>query len=206
MDNQGMVKIRPNLNVRFNYYIQQFAKKNAVPLTIHRNGKDMVIQVPTVTTPNYLLTYLMGTYPSYFVYGPMVFSVASKDLMSALSKARVSSKYGIALLSQMYERADANLEELVVVTAPLFPHKSNVGYSNRIAGSLIESVNGIAIRSLAHLVATLRDQNSEYVVFRFANNETETIVLSRKDIDAATEEILTDSGIPAQASNDMMEI
>jgi hypothetical protein len=109
-------------------------------------------------------------------------------------------------MAQAQERVDANREELVVVPAPLFPHKIDVGYNNRIAGSVLASVNGISIRSLAHLVEILRDQTSEYVVFRFEKNSAETIVLSRKDINAVTEEILTDNGIRAQGSPDIMAI
>jgi hypothetical protein len=100
---------------------------------------------------------------------------------------------------------DAEREELVVIAAPFFPHKLVNGYGSRF-GSVVKSVNGTSVRSLKHLVTLLRDGKEEYVIFRFDQQAGETLVFSRKEILAVTEEILTDNGIRSQGSADMMSV
>ena len=46
IDDQGMIPIRPNLRVRFEYLVQKIAKDGKVPLTIVRGGKEMQIELP----------------------------------------------------------------------------------------------------------------------------------------------------------------
>jgi hypothetical protein len=92
-----------------------------------------------------------------------------------------------------------------VVSSPFFPHKLVAGYSNRM-GSVVESVNGTPVRSLRHLVAVLRDLKDDMLVLRFDQREGETMVLPRKEMLAATENILSDNGVRSQGSADMMDV
>ena len=62
------------------------------------------------------------------------------------------------------------------------------------------------VRSLRHLVALLRDLKDELVVLRFDQRLGETMVLPRQQMLDATEGILSDNGIRAQGSPDMMDI
>jgi hypothetical protein len=94
---------------------------------------------------------------------------------------------------------------LVVVSSPLFPHKLSKGYSNP-SGSVVESVNGTKIRSLAHLVAVLRDLKDEFVSFEFDGLGGEGIVFPRAEAVAATDEILNDNDVRVQGSPDMMKV
>jgi hypothetical protein len=92
-----------------------------------------------------------------------------------------------------------------VISAPFFPHKLVSGYSNRF-GSVVESVNGKPVRSLAHLVALLRDLKDEQVVLKFDQRYGETMILPRQATLNATEEILSDNGVRSQGSDDMMKV
>ena len=69
---------------------------------------------------------------------------------------------------------------------------------------LTPSAVSSAIKNLEHLVATLRDTTDEFVVLAFGGRKFETLVFPRKEMVAATEEILSDNGIRAQGSADMM--
>jgi hypothetical protein len=64
----------------------------------------------------------------------------------------------------------------------------------------------VHVRSLAHLVAVLRDLKDPFVTIEFDQRAGEALVFSRPEILAATEEILTDNGIRSQGSPDMMSI
>ncbi len=62
------------------------------------------------------------------------------------------------------------------------------------------------MRSLSHLVAVLRDLKDEFVTFELDYRGGEALVFSRSEVVAATEEILTDNGVRAQGSPDMLKI
>ena len=103
------------------------------------------------------------------------------------------------LITRALDAPDAELEELVVVSSPFFPHKLANGYSNP-AGSVVYAINGTRIRSLRHLVAVLRDLKDPFVTIEFDQKGGEALVFSRQAIMAATDEILTDNGVRAQGS------
>jgi len=209
IDNQGMVKLGSNLRVRFQYRVQQVARDGKVPLTIVRAGKTLQVQVPVGAQRPLLIPSLEGGYPSYFVYGPIVFSRATAEYL-AFVNANVAVMNSMSvnaspLVTRRGDEPDAQREELVVISSPFFPHKLVAGYSNRF-GSVVQSVNGVPVRSLRHLVALLRDLKDELVVLRFDQRLGETMVLPRQQMLDATEGILSDNGIRAQGSPDMMDI
>ncbi len=92
-----------------------------------------------------------------------------------------------------------------MVSSPFFPHKLASGYSSQSAG-VVYSVNGTQIHSLKHLVAVLRDLQDEFVVFQIDHRDGEALVFRRKEMIDATEDILTDNGVRAQGSPDMLEV
>jgi S1-C subfamily serine protease len=209
VDNQGMVKLGANLRVRFQYRVQQLARDGKVALTIVRGGKQMAIQLPVGGARKLLIADLDGGYPSYFIYGPIVFSRASPEFLTAITgNAALMNALAFnasPLVTRRGEHPDAQREELVVVSSPFFPHKLVTGYNNRM-GSVIYSINQVPVRSLRHLVALLRDLKDELVVIHFDQRAGETMVLPRKAMLAATEDILTDNGIRQQGSPDMLEV
>ena len=96
-------------------------------------------------------------------------------------------------------------EELVAVTTPLLPHPVARGYADPV-GQVVESVNGLRIRNLRHLVEVLRDSRDEYVTFRFAEDQVETVVFRRGDLEAATADVMAENGIPRRGSPDAMAV
>jgi hypothetical protein len=71
---------------------------------------------------------------------------------------------------------------------------------------VVKSVNGIAIKSLGHLVEVLRDARDEFIIITFDSRSSETMAFPRAQMLAATEEILTDNGVRSQGSPDMLAI
>lgn len=209
IDNQGMVKLGSNLRVRFQYRIQQVAKNGKVPMTIVRNGKQMKVEVPATGPRPLLIPDLNGGYPSYFIYGPIVFTRATSEFLSFIGgNAGALHAYAFnasPLLTRRGDSPDTEREELVVISSPFFPNKLVSGYSNRF-GSVVESVNGKRVRSLSHLVSLLRELKDEQIVLRFDQRYGETMILPRKATLDATEAVLSDNGIRSQGSPDMMKI
>jgi S1-C subfamily serine protease len=209
IDNQGMVKIDKDLRVSFGYLIQKQAKDGRLPLTVVRAGKPVQIQLPVSAEHPTLVTDLRGSYPSYFIYGPIVFSPATWQLVSSLeNNAGLMRMLGLVkspLVTRALDEPDADLEELVVVSSPFFPHKIANGYSSA-AGSVVYSVNGTHIKSLRHLVAVLRDLKDPFVTIEFDQKGGEALVFSRPAIMSATDDILMDNGVRAQGSPDTLSV
>jgi S1-C subfamily serine protease len=209
IDNQGMVKIDKDLRVSFGYLIQQVASNGKLPLTVVRGGKTLAVQLPVSAEHPTLVTDLRGTYPSYFIYGPLVFSPATWQLVSSLeNNAGLMRMLGLVkspLVTRALDEPDGDLQELVVVSSPFFPHRIANGYSNP-AGSVVYAVNGTRIKSLVHLVAVLRDLKDSFVTIEFDQKGGEALVFSRQAIMSATDEILMDNGIRAQGSPDTLSV
>ena len=209
IDNQGMVKIDKDLRVNFAYLIQKLASNGELPLTVVRGGKVMQIRLPVSTEHPTLVTDLRGSYPSYFIYGPIVFSPATWQLVSSLeNNAGLMRMLGLVkspLVTRALDEPSADLEQLVVVSSPFFPHKIANGYSSA-AGSVVYSINGIRIKSLVHLVAVLRDLKDPFVTIEFDQKGGEALVFSRQAIMAATDDILMDNGVRAQGSPDTLAV
>ena len=209
VDDQGMVRLGPNLRVSFQYLVQKVARNGKVDLTIVRGNKPLQVELPVSSHRHNLMTDLHGQYPPYFVYGPLVFSRASLEFLAFLRNniglMTTFGYIGSPLITRLGDTPSGDREELVVVSSPLFPHKLTKGYGNPSAG-VVYSVNGVQVHGLKHLVTLLRDLRDEFVVFEFDHRGGEALVFPRKDVMAATEEILTDNGVRAQGSADMLEI
>jgi S1-C subfamily serine protease len=209
VDNQGMVKINGNLRVRFQYRVQQIVVDGKVPLTVIRNGKILTIQSPVFAGRPSLIPDLKGEYPSYFIFGPIVFSRATSEFLSFISgNALALSAYAYnasPLMTRRGDLPDGSHDELVVISSPFFPHKLVAGYSNRF-GSVVRAINGIPIRSLQHLVGVLRDLKDDLIVIHFEQRNGETMVLPRKAMLEQTETVLSDNGIRSQGSADMIAV
>jgi len=209
VDDQGMVNVTPDLRVNFRYMVQKISRDNHVPLTIVRNGKTLNISLPLLTERPQLVPDVRGEYPSYFIYGPMVFSRATALFTSALNNnAALMGLFGFLgspLVTERGAMPTPERQELVVVASPFFPSRLAEGYSSP-AAMVVATVNGVHIRSLAHLVSVLRDLKDENVVFEFDSRSGESMVFPRAQMVAATEGILTDNGVRAQGSADLLAV
>ena len=206
VDNEGMIKLGDNLRVKLRYLIQKIAKGGTVQLTIVRDRKELTVQVPVAPTRPMLIPNLENTYPSYFVYGPLVFSPATGIFAGGLNNAMTNlAASANPLALRRTDKPAFPGEELVVVASPFFPHKLAKGYSNPQA-RVVETVNGVKIKNLKHLVEVLRDSRDEFMVFEFAGHGGESPIFPRKDMLAATEEILTDNGVRSQGSPDTLAV
>jgi S1-C subfamily serine protease len=212
VDNQGMIKLGPNLRVHFRYLVQRNAKNGKIALTVVRNGKEMQVQVPVTSKYPTVIPDLGTAYPSYFVYGPMVFSTATKPFVGGMMRGdkaigliSMLAYLRSPLVTRISDKPAFEGEELVVVSSPFFPHKLAKGYGNPSA-MVVKSINGKPIRNLNHLVAVLRDAKEEFIAVDFDMQSGETMVFPRAEMLSATDEILTDNGVRTQGSPDTLAI
>ncbi len=207
VDNEGMVNLGNNLRVRFQYMVQQIVHAGQIPLTILRDGHELSVTLPVRYARPMLFTDLKGSYPSYFVYGPLVFSVVTSQMFSSFNREGIANLTGMGspLITRRADQPDFAGEQLVVISSPFFPHKLSKGYLMPL-GWVIHTINDISIRNLGQLVQVLRDANSEFITVEFAGLGMESFVFPRKEALKATESILADNDVRSQGSTDTMEI
>jgi len=208
IDNVGMVKIK-DLRLNFLYLIQKVIKDGKVPLTVIREGKPLPIDLPAKTGYPALIPSLKGKYPSYFIYGPLVFSPVTTEFTARFDRAgavyAALAMIGSPLAIRRGDLPKFEGEELVVVTSPMFPHRIGKGYDNPFS-KIVKEVNGVPIKNLRHFVEVLRDSKQKFTTIRFADKISETMVFDHQEALKATDEILSDNGIREQASDDLTAV
>jgi S1-C subfamily serine protease len=212
VDDQGMIQLGDNLRVRFSYLIQHIATNGIVPLTVVRAGKELKLNLPVSANYPQLIPGLEGAYPSYFIYGPLVFSAATQEYLGGLLRTRYAttilanlSSAASPLATRMSDQPAFPGEGLVVISSPFFPHKLAQGYSSPRA-EVVKTVNGIPVKNLTHLVEILRDAKDEFITIECYNRYGETMVFPQAEMLAATDGILTDNGVRSQGSPDTLAI
>ena len=212
VDDQGMIKIGDNLRVRFQYLVQKTAADGKLPLTVVRAGKQIQIKLPVSPKCPMVTPDLEGAYPSYFIYGPLVFSTATDQFVHALTGSTRGARWlswlsarNSPLITRFDDKPAFPGEELVVVPSPFFPHKLDEGYSSPFC-EVVKAVNGIPVKNLNHLVEILRDAKGESITIAFDDRDSETLVFPRQAMLAATDDILTDNGVRSQGSVDTLAI
>jgi S1-C subfamily serine protease len=209
VDDTGMVQVRDDLQLRFQYYVQRLASNNTVNLTILREGKTMEIELPVSARGDELVTSLQGKYPSYFVYGPLAFEPVTNEFLAGFDRSEriyaVLSMIRSPLVTRRGDRRRFEGEELVVIPAPMFPHRIAKGYSNPFT-KVVKEINGIPVRNLRHLVEILRDTKDKYITISFDDRNSEILVFDRKEALNATDDVLNDNGVRRQTSDDLVSV
>ncbi len=185
IDNAGMVRVGDQ-HLKFQYLVQRLSRDNKIPITIVRDGKEQTVDVPVSPAQNrWLFTYLVGNAPSYFIYGPLVFTEATQNYVRAFTDNESAetllgyANQGNPMMTRYGERPSFPEERVVLLAHPMFVHKISTGYKGPYADAVAE-VNGVRIRNLKHLVETLRDLSDEFVEFKFVGKHSEVIVFSRR--------------------------
>lgn len=206
LDIKGNVRIHENLNVSFRYLLTELVEDGTLPMTILREGESQQVRVPVARNMPVLVPFLKGKYPRYFIFGPLVFTTGSQDLVSRLNpnnQLALRARKNPVLLRQ-FDRPAYDGEELVILSLRMFPHPLVEGYDQQ-SFAAIRRVNEVDIKNLTHLVETIRDSEGDYLSIEF-HGSYESFVLPREEMFTATETILEDEGIRKPYSDDLREI
>jgi S1-C subfamily serine protease len=208
LDSQGNVKVGDDLRLSFEYLVAKVAREGRVKLTIFRDRQTSEVEVPLRTDGNFLMPPLLGKYPRYFIYGPMVLMPASEDFALRLASIAAGTMQMAMSKNPLLPRLMAHPafagEEVVHLGAALLPHRTSKGYTPP-PFAVVERVNGTPPRNLVHAVELLRDAQGEFLTIDLAGG-TAPLVFRRDEMPKATEEILSDEGIRKQYSDDLENV
>ena len=207
VDNAGKVKYGSDIQVPYQYAVEQTAKDGFIEVKIFRDGESKRVQVPVTTDGQYLLPYLHDERPSYFVYGPIVFGVGVAEFGDAITKSPA-----FAILQQMkspyvdrrFDRVRHPGEQLVVITS-VIPHplSRDLGIPPL---SVVKSINGQTIDSIHAAAKLIAACNEDSLVIELDDVANTKIVLDRLGIEKAHEDIMEANGIVRSASKDLRDV
>lgn len=203
IDNTGMIQDE-GLRLYFEHLCSRFEEDGQVPLTVIRDGERMDLTAPVRSDrPSIFESMEIGNeYPSYLVYGTLVFTPVYGEHVDWLSGFLTEAQRNSPIALRAGDKPETGEEGYVVAPGPLFPHRMNKGYELQ-PFSTVKTVNGVKIRNMRHFVETLRDLDDEYVIIEWYDRGAATLVFDRGDIDDATEDILDDNGIRNAVSDDL---
>jgi S1-C subfamily serine protease len=212
VDDSGMTKVRDDLRVFCRYLIQKTARDGKVRLGLIRDGHRLEVDLAVTAQEDRLLRYRQTGYPPYFILGPLVFSVATDDFIDLFGAEDSAHRWyphfawrRSPLLLRSRDRPRFEGEELVVVAAEMFPHRVAKGYDDPYT-QVVAKVNDVPIRNLRHFVETVRDATGDHLTITFAEKGVAVLVLDRKALLAATEDVLTENGIRRPCSDDLRPV
>jgi S1-C subfamily serine protease len=206
IDNQGNIPVGEELRLSFRYLIPKLVKDGQIELTIWRNGQSIKAQVPLKYTSDLLIPHLSGSYPSYFICGPLVFTTASQELVIGLrgqGQAMLALRQN-PLLGRWFDRKCFPDEQLVLLGPQSIPSPLVEGYDNQVFG-VVTHVNDVAVKNLAHLVESIRKAEGKFITFKMGG-AYESMVFDRQQLLDSTEKILEDESIRFQMSDDLLKV
>ncbi len=207
LDSEGNAKIRDDLRLSFEYFVPKLARGGRVRLSIVRDGKPREVDVPLRADGNFVMPFLAGKYPRYFIFGPMVFMSASQELLYSLAEGPFAARLIVTkspLLARGMDHPAFDGEEIVTLGYRLLPHKISKGYTPS-PFSVVSRVNGAAVRNLAHLVELLRDAKGEFLTVELAGPAA-PLVFRRSELLQATDDVLSDEGVRKPYSDDLESV
>jgi len=207
VDNTGMIPIGDGIRVQLGYLISRKAPGSSIPLTILRGGKKIEFDVPTTTKTNLLLRDMEHERPTYFVYGGLVFSPVTAELLSAAGTAPLGllAVNGSLLTQLLGKQREHDDDEIVVTCSPILPHKINKGYEVGPL-SVVTHVNATPIRNLRHMIELIKENKEEFIVFRFGDKGEDKLVFDPKKVEQLNPQILRNYNIPSACSEDLRDI
>ncbi|NLX14055.1 MAG: trypsin-like serine protease [Phycisphaerales bacterium] len=207
VDNLGMVSIADGVRVDWPYLIARKSPGSTIKLDLIRDGQSLTVELPTITNRNTLVQRMTGKRPTYFIYGGLVFSPVTTELVQ--SAARYFAILGLrgSLLARKIRdyRTDTD-DEMVALVSPILPHRLTKGYGVSPL-SVVTHVNDEPVKNLRHMIQLVKDTSDKpFIIFRFENDYEEKIVLEPEQVARLTPEIMLNNNIPSACSEDMKDL
>lgn len=172
-------------------------------LKIRRADKISIVKVPLKPISDLVKIANYSEKPSFYIYGGLIFTVLSTDLVSLLgddndSLPPLSFIYYNMGLGSLNEKR----KKEIVVLLKVLPDEINIGYHDR-RYEIITKVNGKDFDSFKQFVKLIEDTQGENIVFE--DEYKEKIILSCKDIAKITQDIVRRNNISSQFSDDVAQ-
>jgi S1-C subfamily serine protease len=203
----GTVEFRPRERTSVALYIQERQIGEPVVLQVLRGGEKMSMDIELFRASEHDRIIPNEQYdrlPSYYIYGGLVFCPLTKNLLQAWGGNwhQRAPRELVALLSDNFVTED---REQVVLVLKVLAADVNEGYHG-ISNWVVDTVDGVKVRDLPHLVRLIENPSSENAFVTIANESGREIVLDREKVAASIEEILSTYQVSSARSVDLMNL
>ncbi len=201
--NDGTVEFRSRERTSLAYTIHSHQVGETVQLQVLREAEEVTLSVPLLRTveDNWLIPMeRYGTDPTYFLYGGLVFSPLSKDLLSVWGVEWYDQAPN-ELVAMLSHNVPSEEGEQVVVILRVLAAEVNDGYQHT-AHWVIERVNGRPILNMKELVRVIEKEDEEpFVVLESSRGRH--IVLDRERAQESHPQVLATYRIAHDRSQDL---
>jgi S1-C subfamily serine protease len=196
----GTVEFLPGQRTSLSYWIQERQVGDAMELDFLRGGspqtRTVTLHRPAVRDP-LVPNEQYDVLPTYYVYGGLVFSPLTKNLLRAWGPnwyANAPNK----LMAFLDENVPEVEDEEVVVALKVLAADVNQGYHS-LNNWLVETVDGQRIRNMRELIAAVeKGAGQEFIVL--GDGGGQVVVLDRKKAESSHAALLNTYRIPADRS------
>ena len=199
----GTFMFRNKERLDLSYLISQKQVGEKIHMDIIRNGAKQTVVIPISQFMPMVANPGEIEKPSYYIYGGLVFSVLTVDLLQSWGnkwweQVPVDFKYYLMGSGQLNKER----RKQIVVLLDVLSDDINIGYQSD-GNEIITEVNGQSFDSFKEFVSLLNasKKNDKYTVFGTLQNEK--IILDNKGIDGKTQRIIRRNHIPAAYSEDV---
>ncbi len=84
LDQAARVKVTDGLSLPFHYLAPKLARDTKLHIKVLRGGEVLDLEIPTSARDLQVVRSLRGEYPRYFIFGPLVFSVATHEFLAGI--------------------------------------------------------------------------------------------------------------------------
>mmetsp|Transcript_7315 Transcript_7315/g.19530 ORF Transcript_7315/g.19530 Transcript_7315/m.19530 type:complete len:257 (-) Transcript_7315:396-1166(-) len=195
----GTVPFRDRERVNMLYAFTNKFVGDFTRATLLRNGevliKNLSLHKPVPLVPS----YLYDIKPRYCIFGGLVFVPLSHDYLRHEYGSSFLQKASALLLAECARKFREYEGEEVVILAHTLACDITVGYEFK--RQILETVNGCAVRNLAHLAELLDGCADEFVTFGLKRGFS--VTLERTTAEKALEELLLEHNIPRARSAEL---
>ena len=171
-------------------------------LKIRREGKIIIVKVPLKPISDLVKIANYSEKPSFYIYGGLIFTVLSKDLINEWDRGDNLPPLSFVYYNVGLGNLNEKRKKEIVVLLKVLPDEINIGYHDR-GYEIITKVNGKEFDSFKQFVKLIEDTQGENIVFE--DEYKEKIILTCKDIDKITQNIIRRNNISSQFSDDVAQ-
>jgi len=197
----GTYQFRENERLIFSHLINRKQTGEKILIKISRQGKIITKNirlshfVSLVPYPNYF------DKPPYYIYGGMVLTVLSSDLLRSWGK-KWWEKAPINFMNYLVGLGslNKNLKKEIIVLLNILPDNLNIGY-HQYRNEVIEKINGKEFNSFKEFIMLLENNKDDFTIFE--TDEQFKIIIDNKGIEKITDDIIRRNNIPKKYSEDV---
>ena len=171
-------------------------------LKIQREGKIHTVKVPLKPALDLVRIANYAEKPPFYIYGGLIFTVLSKDLMDEWDRGDNLPPLSFIYYSMGLGSMNDKRKKEIVVLLKVLADEVNIGYHSQ-SYEIITKVNNQEFDSFKQFVKLIEDSHGENIVFE--DEYKKKIILSSKNIDKITLDIMGRNNISNQFSDDVAQ-